>query len=260
MTGGCFEIKFNKNISGYENEDEFARYLNGKRVGEVNPIFHELLNKLYINLSEDDYIKCWVNMAKRKADIYIKINNYVRGISIKKGVKNSVHLEHIDDFVHLLRTIGINENIINEFLKYHYADGTINGKGKYRISSAEYRKNYQDKIDMINNELNREEFIDKFVNRFVLQGNRAAYEVDAIIYGVIDDFVWITRKEIKYIIKKHLFDDIRALHIGCLTIQPMARNLNYNAKHEFGRRHVQLKWYGLSDQIIEVMATYRNKK
>ena len=166
---GMLKIKFNKDISGYENEGEFAAYLNGKRVGEVNPIFQDLLSKLYKNLSDDDYIKCWVNMQKRKADIYIKINNYVRGISIKKGVKNSVHVEHIDDFI------------------------------------------------------------------------------------------WITREEIKYIIRKHLSDNVGALHISCLTIQPKARNLNYNTKHESGRRHVQLKWYNLSDQIIEVMATYRDK-
>lgn len=198
-------------------------------------------------------------MSKRKADIYIKINNYVRGISIKKGVKNSVHVEHIDDFVSLLRRIGVDTTIINEFLKYHYADGTINGKGKHRISSTEYRNDYQAKVDMINEAINKNENIDEFIDRFVLKGNRAAYEVDAIIYGVIDDFIWITRNEIKYIIKKHLHDNIGALHISCLTIQPMGRNLNYNPKYEYTRRHVQLKWYNLADQIIEVMATYRAK-
>ena len=38
----------------------------------------------------------------------------------------------------------------------------------------------------------------------------------------------------------------------------MARNLNYNSKYEFARDYIQVKWYNLSDQIIEVMATYRN--
>lgn len=38
----------------------------------------------------------------------------------------------------------------------------------------------------------------------------------------------------------------------------MARNLNYNSKYEFARNYIQIKWYNLVNQIIEVMATYRN--
>lgn len=254
------KTKFNKDISGYENEDEFASYLNGKKVGEVNPIFQDLLYKLYGKLQTDDVIKCWVNMDKRKADIYIKINNYVRGVSIKKGVKNSVHTEHIDDFINLLDSIGINEEVKTEFLKYHYADGTVDGKGKVRISSKEYRSKYQNKVNLINENLNNPKYIDTFISRFVTKGNRAAYDIDAIIYGVIDDFIWITRDEIKYIIRKHLSDDISSLHISCLTIQPMGRNLTWNEKCEYARRHVQIKWYNLADQIIEVMSTYRKKE
>ncbi len=205
-----------------------------------------------------DSIICWVNKSKRKADIYIKINNLVRGISIKKGVKNSVHVENIETFIEFLKKMGISNNIITMYLNYHYADGTINGTGKTRLSSSEYRNKYQNEVDIINQEFNKDKYIDKFINRFVLQGNKSEYEVDAIIYGVVDDFIWITNDEIKYIIKKHILDDISSLHISCLSIQPMSRNLNYNSKYEFCRHHIQIKWYNLSDQIIEVMATYRN--
>lgn len=34
---------FNKEITGYENEEEFASYLNGNQVGRVYPNFLELL-------------------------------------------------------------------------------------------------------------------------------------------------------------------------------------------------------------------------
>lgn len=251
-------MPFNKDISGYKNEEEFAEYLNGKNFGRIYPVFQELLYKLYGKIDFDDTITCWVNKSKRKADIYIKVNNYVRGISIKKGVKNSVHVESIEEFVSFLKNMKVNNEVINKFLKYHYADGTTNGTGKKRISSMEYREKYQEDIDYINKEFNKEEYIDKFINRFVLQGNKSEYEVDAIIYGVVDDFIWITNKEIKYIIKNHLYDIVSSLHISCLSIQPMARNLNYNPKYEFARNYIQIKWYNLADQIIEVMATYRN--
>lgn len=251
---------FNKKINGYQNEEEFARYLNGKKFGRVNPIFQDLLYKLYKNIDFNDTIICWVNKSKRKADIYIKVNNFVRGISIKKGVKNSVHVESITRFTKFLEEIGIEDNIIHKFLNYHFADGTINGSGKIRLSSIEYRKKYQQDINIINNEFNKKKYIDQFINRFILQGNKSEYEVDAIIYGVVEDFIWITNEEIKYIIRKHLLDNCSSLHISCLSLQPMSRNLNYNSKYEFCRYHIQIKWYNLSDQIIEVMSTYRNNR
>ena len=250
---------FNKEITGYENEEEFATYLNGKQVGRVYPNFLELLNKLYGYLDYDDYIECWVNKSKRKADIYIKINGYVRGISIKKGVKNSVHNESIGTLVSFFRKLGIDEDIIKKFLYYQYADGTINGTGKTRISSSLYREKHQKDIDEINKVLNDEKYINAFVNRFVLQGNKSEYEVDAVIYGVVEDFIFITKEEVYYIMRKHLKDEISSLHVSLLTLQPMARNLNYNPKYEACRNQVQVKWYNISDNIIEVMAFYRNR-
>ena len=74
------------------------------------------------------------------------------------------------------------------------------------------------------------------------------------------DFIWITKEEVYYIMRKHLKDDISSLHISLLTLQPMARNLNYNPKYEPCRNQVQVKWYNISDNIIEVMAFYRNRK
>ena len=251
---------FNKKISGYENEEEFASYLNGKQVGRIYPNFLDLLYKLYGYLDFKDYIECWVNKSKRKADIYIKINGYVRSVSIKKGVKNSVHNESISTLVSFFRKIGIDEEIISKFLYYQYADGTMNGTGKNRISSVLYRKEHQKDIDDINKELNDEKLINAFVNRFILQGNKSEYEVDAIIYGVVEDFIWITKEEVYYIMRKHLKDECASLHISLLTLQPMSRNLNYNPKYEVCRNLIQVKWYNLSDDIIEVMAFYRIRR
>lgn len=253
-------MPFNKDISGFTNEEEFATYLNGKKVGQIYPIFQDLFYKLYGWIDFEDTIECWVNKCKKKADIYIKINEHVCGISIKKGVKNSVHVESISKFVSFLEDIGVNEKIIIEYLKYHFADGTLNGTGKNRVSSAEYREIHQDKINLLNKEFNQQKYIDKFINRFILQGNRSDCEINAIIYGVLEDFLWITKKEIKQIINKHLFDNIDSLHISCLSLQPMTRNLNRNPKYEKNRYHIQIKWYNLSDQIIEVMAYRYNSK
>lgn len=250
-------MPFNKIINGYQNEEEFAHYLNHKKYGRINPIFQELLSAIYGNLDFNDIIYSWVNYSKKKADIYVKINGFVRGISIKKGVKNSVHVESIETFIEFLKENNISDKIINEFLKYHYADGTSVGNGKKRLSSAEYKINNQKEIDLINQSINNTELLEKAINRFVLQGNNSLYEVNAIIYGVLEDFIWITNEEIKYIMKKHKNNYSSAIHFSGLTIQPMARNLNYNLKYEKDRYKIQVKWYNISDDIIEVMAFYR---
>lgn len=246
-------MAFNKEITGFQNENEFVTYLNGKQVGKLYPNFLDLVYHLYDDIDLKDTITCWGNKSKRKADIYIKINNRVRGISIKKGVKNSVHVEHIDSFIHFLKELDISNEIIYYFLEYHYGDGTLDGTGKKRLSSTDYRNFHQHKIDIINQTLNQEKYINAFVNRFILQGNLSKYEVNAIIYGVVEDFIWITKKEIYSIIQKHLSDSSPSLHISCLNLQPMSRNLNYNPKYEFCRNQVQVKWYNLADQIIEIM-------
>ena len=64
-------------------------------------------------------------------------------------------------------------------------------------------------------------------------------------------------EEIKYIMKKHKNNYSSAIHFSGLTIQPMARNLKYNLKYEKDRYKIQVKWYNISDDIIEVMAFYR---
>ena len=40
----------------------------------------------------------------------------------------------------------------------------------------------------------------------------------------------------------------------------MTRNLNYNLKYESCRNQVQVKWYNIFDNIIEVMAFYRDRR
>lgn len=64
----------------------------------------------------------------------------MKGISIKKGYKNSVHVERISDFIHFLIENNIDREIVTEYLKYHYADGSTNGKGIKRLSVEEYKK------------------------------------------------------------------------------------------------------------------------
>jgi len=182
-------------ISGKDNEYEFVKYLNGKTISELNPMFRDLIDELFPDESVKSEIKCWQNHFKEKSDIFIKINNKTKGISIKKGIKNSVHVERISDFIHFLIDNEVDREIIIEYLKYHYADGSTNGKGKKRLSAEEYKKNNQSNIDKINKAFSDEEILRQAIDRFIIKGNNSEYYIDALIYGEVNDFLWITTKE-----------------------------------------------------------------
>lgn len=61
-------------ITGKNNEYEFVKYLNGKRISELNPMFRDLIDELFPNQQPNSIIKSWKNHYKEKSDIFIKIN------------------------------------------------------------------------------------------------------------------------------------------------------------------------------------------
>lgn len=213
-------------------------------------MFYSFIKDLFIDLNNEYIITCWKNTKPQKTDIFICINNTTKNISIKKGIKNSVHVERISDFVHFLIENNIDREIIIEYLKYQYADGTTNGTGKIRLSATEYKKSYQNKIDLINKHFNKKDIIENAINRFILKGKNSDEEIDAIIYGIVEDFIWIKSENIKKTIISKKDEYSTGVHFSSLTIQPMNRCLNKNIKYNSKRFCVQVKWYNLCDDII----------
>lgn len=246
-------MPFNKPITGFDNEREFVYYLNKRRVKDLNPIFNDLFKKLYGNISSNELIIANIDFNRKKTDIIIAVCGVEKRISIKKGIKNSVHVEGISSFIHFLIENGISRDNIITYLKYHYADGTTNGSGRLRISAEEYKKNHQREIDDLNKELNNDTLVNKAINRFIVKGRNDYNEIDVLIYGVVDDFIWIVKDDIRKIIIKKINDYSTAIHFSSLTIQPQNRCLNFNSKYDKQRFCVQIKWYNISDDIIENM-------
>lgn len=251
-------MAFNKAINGYENEDEFVRYLNKKQYQFVHPIFQDLLKKLYPNIKNDDMIRCLPNFGKQKSDIILIVNHVAKRVSIKKGVKNSVHAEPVWTFIRFLKKEKVPDLVIQKLLQYHYADGTLNGSGKNRLSVKEYKEKHQSEIDWMNRHFNSRQFVSKLIDRFVLVGNNSKTSVDALIYGVVEDFLWATKEEIKTVILEQIEDYSTSVHFSCLTYQPMTRCLNRNPKYEAKRHYIQMKWYNIADDIFKIMSCRAN--
>ena len=247
-------------MNGYQNEYDFVLIFNNKKVKELNPLLHDLVFSIFNNISEEDIIKSWKNHYDQKTDVFLKIGNAIKGISIKMGSRNSVHVELIQEFEKFLINQKIPKDIIQKYLDFHYADGSINNSGKERLSTEEYKQNNQAKIDLINIYFNNIETIYNAIERFVLKGKNSNYSIDAIILGTPDNFLWITKNDIIEILKNKSNKYCSSPHFSELVCQPLSRCLNYNEKYERYRKYVQIKWYSLFDNIIEQMNNNAFKK
>ena len=239
---------------GIKNEFCFIKEINGKRFNELSFLLQELILFLFPYIKSYSIIKCYKNIEYEKGDIVIQVSLIKKYISIKMGHKNSVHCESIKKFKKFLESINISNHTINEILRYQYADGTLDGTGKFRKSALEYKQDNIESILSINKELNTEEVIKKVINRFIIQGTQLhTNKIDLLVYGIPDDFFFITPEEIySFIISKRKIES-SAIHFSCLTLQPLSRVLDYNEKMEYMRHWIQIKWYNLEDNIIELM-------
>ena len=169
---------------GTFNELLIINAINGKKVKNTNLLFQNLFYSFFENIDKNDIVKAYKGRPNEKTDVIVKINNQIMNISVKIGIKNSVHCEGIYTFLKFLKELKIPTYIINYYLYYHYADGTMDGSGKNRISVAEYKKDHAGSIEAINQFFNSAEKMEKFSNRFIFKGTKEENSlVDIILWG-----------------------------------------------------------------------------
>ena len=243
-------------VDGFQNERNFTQELDGKRVRQLKPLYYQMIVQLYGKVCGLKKVHAWVDDRKKKYDMIIKIGKVEKKISIKKGINNSMHVEGISTFIHFLIEMKIGREHVMTYLKYHYADGTTNGKGEYRMSVQEYKLLHQEEINQLNTCLNHPFVLRQAINRFVLMGRNSEEKIDGIIYGVVNDFIFISAQDIIRVIESKKDISMTGVHFGPLCCQPMTRNLNYNPLYEKKRFCVQIKWYDIYEDIVD----YRRKK
>lgn len=240
--------------NGYLTELVFINSLNGKKFCEINLLLQELIQTLYPKIKKKDLITAYKYEKHAKVDVVVIVKGRKKGLSIKSGAKNSVHLEKNDKFINYLKRNSFKES--ENLLKYLYSDGTANNTGVIRMSSEEYKKDHQEEIKEINKEL--EKIHEILIKRFLMQTDvNYRVTVDAIVLGVANDFIWATKEEIlKYLCNKKI--ESTGVHVRGLFLQNWDKNLKYNPKYEKCREYVQVKWYSLFDDIVIIMCE-RNK-
>ena len=83
-------------INGFQNEQIFISNINGRTYKLQNLLLQDLLKELYPKIKDEDIVYAYKYGKYAKADMILEVNGKRKGVSIKKGVKNSVHLEHVN--------------------------------------------------------------------------------------------------------------------------------------------------------------------
>lgn len=240
------------NKSGFINENNLIASLDGKKIYELNKNLKELIHFLYDVDNEKLTIHASSGKKGQKPDLIININDKITRISVKIGNGNSVHQESINDFINFLKLEEVSKKTIEEILKFHWGDGTIDGSGAIRISGTTYKNNHIHEISLINKEINNKNILKKAINRFLFQGKDSKYErIDAIYYGNANDGHWATTEEIENYILTRKFENA-TIHFGPLNYQVWNRCLNFNRKMEKRRQVIQIKWSSLLKDILYI--------
>ena len=241
--------------NGYQNEKDFVEMFNDKYFYELDSNSQNFLKELYGEIiNNEEKIKSWKNKTVQKADIFIKYKNHIKNISLKCGNNNSIHHEQIQEFKMYLEKLRIPYNTINKYVGYHYGyEKDEKGKIDFSklLSGEEYKKLYKDEIDIFNKSINKTKIIVDMVDRFIIRGRNSDYDIDALVCGTIDDYVWIMKYDIYDLVLSKRCLDFTSPHIACMTIGPKKRNLEGNSKNIKDRYIVCIRWNFIKKDIIE---------
>jgi len=204
---------------------------------------------LYADIKSDENVMAYKYRRYAKVDVVVNVDGIEKGISIKSGKCNSVHVEPIDKFILFLEKQCFKES--DKLLRYLYSNGTNDNTVKIRQPSEQYKIINKENIDIINKSL--EEYSDDLTGRFLIKAD-VNYRVDVnkFIFGYLNDFLWATKDEIlNHLIKTNIKSD--SVHINNLFIQSWNKNLKYNPRYEYCRNYIQVKWYSIFDDMINIL-------
>ena len=81
-----------------------------------------------------------------------------------------------------------------------------------------------------------------------MRGKNFDYDIDVLICGTVNDFVWIKKYDL--ILSKRCLD-FTSPHVACMTIGPKKRNLNNDSKNFKDRYLVCIRWNFIKEDIIK---------
>lgn len=237
-----------------KTEIDFVNSFNQKNINELKLLQKSFIKELFPSINYKDTIIAWKNKETKKADIFIKVNNLTRGISIKSGNENSMHSEPIQEFIKFLKQLNVSEEKIRIYKNYHYGD--FGGKSEKKYSAKELKEIMKEELIELNKELNKPKNIIKAIDRYIIHGIDTKYDISTLISGTPENFTWIKSDNIYDFALNYEKNKYEAPHFGMLILQPKKRDLENTGKNNLDCHKVQVKWHNLYEEIIEY---YHNK-
>ena len=87
-------------------------------------------------------------------------------------------------------------------------------------------------------------------DRFIIRGRNSDYDIDALVCGTVDDYVWIKKYDLYDLILSKKSVNFTSPHIACMTIGPKKRNLDGTSNNTKERYIVCVRWNYIKETII----------
>lgn len=247
--------------NGLKNEKDFVKFFNNKYLSEFDENTQKLLKNIFDDVIDNSMpIIAWKNDLLQKADIFIKFRNYVRGISIKSGKGNSVHQEKLRDFEDFLKSLCIPYYAVDNYTSFHF--GFARNENGSRILSQklgayQYLNHFQSEIDSLNKYINKTRVIISIIDRIIIRGRNSKYDIDALISGTPQDYVWISKDDLYDLFLSKKSIDYNVPHVSLVTFGPKIRHL-YKDKTNEDSLNVTFRWKDSRKDISEFIKSRIN--
>ncbi len=260
-------MRNNRDISGVQNENEFADYLNGRSFVTLNDNASRFVRQLYPLIEGNSIISAKkVGGKGLKPDVLVSVANEEFNISLKKGGGNSVHQEKTSLFLlYCKENLGMDDVVRDSFRAYLYGDGTLDGKGDVedRVDGEELKLKYRDEIRIIQDFLIKNSRV--LIERFLVYGRLGRelnIKADYLYHGFIDKGDWCPLDEtVDFLVEKaKMSRESTSPSLGPLTLQTWNRNIKGNPETESRRQSIQIKWGGaIKEYINQINLLYLQK-
>jgi len=233
---------------GHYLEDVIKATLDNRKYCDLANNMKHFLNCLFGVIDENAMVNVTKPELPIKPDLYIKIKDDTKCVSIKTGKAVQFHAEDVKTFILFLRSLGVSTETQKTILLFHYGDGTMDGTGKKRYPHEIVLNKMKNRIALANDELNdNPELMMKIVDRLMFQG----VDVDAkrathIYFGDIDYGVTVSQKQIEKYMSKKKWKFIRCLHVGPFLLRPQARYVDKKIVSEYRRKHIIAYWVSVA--------------
>ena len=240
------------NSHGFKNVENIIDSLDGKQFQYIPDTLKEFVFSIFNGACENsDIVHAEKVKGGLKGDMLIWLNQdkqNLKNVAIASGSGNSVHQEKVDSFCEFLKDeVGIDNETIEQYLRFHYADGTSNNTGSVesRQSASEYKKDHEYSLKAIERQLSLK--ARQIAERFIKKNPDDYPDVDYFFYGDTELPYWAS---IDTLIDQETTkqpNQRAALAIGDFSIQAWNRSLKGTADHK--RLDMQVKWNNLLKNV-----------